>query len=157
MAELAAGRVTWIGLSPAPRAAPHAVAEVEALAERGLDGDHHALRRAGSRRQVTLIQAEHLRAVAAELARPVAPELCRRNLVVEGLELRSCHGRVLQVGAARLEISGDCEPCARMEENLGPGGLAAMKDRGGLTARVLRGGRIRIGDAVRVEEPPPAR
>lgn len=153
----AAGRLAWIGLSPAPRAAPLVVAEAEALADRGLDGDHHALRRAGSRRQVTLIQAEHLRAVAQELARPVAPESCRRNLVVEGLDLRACYGRVLRVGPVRLEISGPCEPCARMEENLGPGGLAAMKDRGGLTARVLHGGRIRVGDGVRVEEPPFAR
>ncbi|MDA1259230.1 MAG: MOSC domain-containing protein [Planctomycetota bacterium] len=150
-AERLTGRITWIGIAPEPCADPIAVSEVEAIAELGLAGDHHARRRPGSSRQVTLIEAEHLGELERELGRAITPGLCRRNLVVEGLDLRSCFTSALRIGEALLEVSGECTPCSRMEENLGPGGFAAMAERGGLTARVLRGGLIRVGDAVRAE------
>lgn len=157
MSETLAGRIAWIGLAPEPRAAPVSVATVAAAAGSGLAGDHHARRPPGSKRQVTLISAGSLREVERELGRAVTPDLCRRNLVVEGLDLRALLGTVLRIGEVRLEVSGPCEPCSRMEENLGPGGRAALRERGGVTARVLRGGTIRVGAAISVEAPPSER
>lgn len=145
------GRIEWIGRASATRAVIEALPQAELLAGRGLAGDHHALSARGGARQVTLIQSEHLRETAAQLQRPVSPELCRRNLLIAGLDLLALRGRRLRIGSAVLEISGDCTPCRRMEETLGPGGLAAMQGRGGVTARVLEPGSVRVGDAVMVD------
>ena len=145
------GRLEWIGLSPEPRGAWLTVPTAVLLAGHGLEGDHHAKRKAGSKRQVTLIQAEHIPAVASLVHRKeITPELLRRNLVVSGINLIALKGRRFMIGDCELEGTGPCDPCSRMEENLGPGGLNAMRGHGGLTARVLTGSVIRVGDVVRV-------
>lgn len=143
------GRVEWIGIAPAPRAPIRPVDVVSAEAGHGLTGDHHAKRRKGGERQVTLIQFEHLAAVASLCGRDaVSPELLRRNIAVSGLNLLALKNRPFRIGEVLLEGTGPCEPCSRMEENLGPGGYNAMRGHGGITARVLEGGTIRIGDQV---------
>ena len=140
------GRVTWIGVRPARRATVTAVDAAEAMADQGLAGDHYVH---DGKRQVTLIQAEHLAAVAAFVGRhALDPALLRRNIVVAGLNLLALKGRRFRVGGAHLEATGPCEPCSRMEEALGPGGYNAMRGHGGITARVIEGGLIRVGDAV---------
>ena len=118
----------------------------------GLTGDRFA-GNVASRRQVTLIQEEHLAAVASMLGREsVDPGLVRRNVVVRGINLLALVGAKFRVGEVLLEGTGRCHPCSRMEENLGAGGYNAMRGHGGITARVLIAGVIRIGDAVHLVE-----
>lgn len=143
------GRLEWIGLRPQRMEDLQSVPSVVVVANRGLQGDHKIHGRAGSKRQVTLIQHEHLRAVAGMLHRDhVPPELVRRNLVVSGINLLALKGKQFRIGGVLLEFSGPCEPCSRMEYNLGSGGFNAMRGHGGITAKVIEGGTIRIGDAV---------
>ncbi len=112
----------------------------------GLAGDHYRSR-AGRTRQVTLIQAEHLPAIGAYLGREaVAPALLRRNVVVAGINLLALAGARFRLGSAELEATGACHPCSRMEAVLGPGGYNAVRGHGGITARVLVGGVVRLGD-----------
>jgi MOSC domain-containing protein YiiM len=146
------GQLEWVGLRPARRAELLAVPEAEVLTDSRLAGDH-ASPKPGGKRQLTLIQHEHLAAVAGflGLAEPVAPGRLRRNLVVSGLNLLALKGQQIQIGdEVVLDITGECHPCSRMEEELGPGGYNAMRGHGGLTAHIAQGGTIRVGDAVRV-------
>lgn len=150
-----AGWVVWIGVRPRRRLPLVALPRVDAIAGQGLAGDHYRPAMRGSR-QVTLIQAEHLPVVGALLGLPaLGPERLRRNLVVAGINLLALKGMRFRVGAAVLEGSGFCHPCSRMEETLGIGGYNAMRGHGGLTARVVGGGSIALGDAVESLGPVP--
>ena len=125
---------------------------VVALPGRGLEGDRRAERAPSpdARRQVTLVQAEHLAVVARLLGRDeVDPSLLRRNLVVAGINLLALKDATFAVGEAVLEGTGPCHPCSRMEEALGTGGYSAMRGHGGITARVVEGGALHVGDPVR--------
>lgn len=151
------GRVEWIGVRPGRRRPVLACGAVQARAGRGLAGDRYG--RLGGNRQVTLIETEGLAAAGALLGTgAVDPALVRRNLAVSGIDLAALVGRRFAVGEAVLEGTGPCRPCAHMDEALGPGGRDALAGRGGLTARVIQGGHIRLGDPVRALAPdaPPA-
>ncbi|MBB5235826.1 MOSC domain-containing protein [Deinococcus budaensis] len=167
------GRLDWIGLREARRAPIQSVPDAEAHPLVGLLGDHgkvapgrlraltgppgeaaHVARAAPipggpGRRQVTLIQAEHLPVIAALAGLAQAtPEQLRRNLVVSGLPLLALKDARFRVGEVVLEGTGECHPCSRMEETLGVGGYNAVRGHGGLTARVIVGGVLRVGDVV---------
>jgi MOSC domain-containing protein YiiM len=144
------GHVKWIGVRPA-REVPMITADsIEARPGRGLTGDRFS-GDAESKRQVTLIQYEHLTVIAQLTGRSeIDPALLRRNIVVSGINLLALNHAQFRVGNALFEGTGGCHPCSRMETALGVGGYNAMRGHGGITARVLEAGIIRIGDEVRM-------
>lgn len=143
------GTVTWIGIRPARRQPMTAVSSVEADTTQGLVGDRYQGKRGN--RQVTLIQAEHLPAMAAMLGRDeIVPDTLRRNVVIAGINLLALKDRRFQIGGAVLAYTGLCHPCSHMEEVLGAGGYNIMRGHGGITARVLENGSFGCGDALTV-------
>jgi MOSC domain-containing protein YiiM len=154
-----AGRVEAIYVRPDRDAPTVSVRSVFALEGRGLEGDRSARGvRAGHKRQVTLIQAEHLPVIATFLGRAqVDAALLRRNVVVSGVNLVAAKSlfqdqeiRVHVGDAVVLTITGPCDPCSKMEEVLGPGGWNAMRGHGGMTARIETSGAMAVGDVVEI-------
>ena len=142
------GKVDWIGISSGPRSEIKTQDAVR-IVTGGVEGDHHCRPTRKSKRQVTLIQAEHIPVVEAILGRgKIDPSLLRRNIVVSGINLAALKYQTFRIGTAVLEGSGNCPPCSRMEENLGPGGYASMLAHGGITAVVVSEGIVSLGDTV---------
>lgn len=145
------GELTWIGVRPKRREALKSVPGTKAVATRGLEGDHRMGKTPGSGRQVSIISEEFISQVAHFLGRDaIDPRLLRRNLVVKGINLNALRWQRFRIGSAVFEATQLCHPCARMEENLGKGGVAAMLGHGGLCAKVMESGNIAIGDEISV-------
>ena len=142
--------MVWIGLRPGRKEPMQTVLKVQANHESGLQGDRYQGR--SGIRQVTLIQAEHLSVVASCLGRDgIAPDLLRRNIVVQGINLLALKNKTFRIGSAKLEMTGLCHPCSRMETLLGPGGYNAMRGHGGITARIITSGEITKTSLVHAE------
>ncbi len=143
------GTVEWIGVRPA-RQEPLMVKHEVEVGDQGLVGDRFS-GKPDATRVVTLIQKEHIDAVASILGQSsIDPGLLRRNIVVSGINLAALKQNRFQIGDVVLFGTGNCPPCSRMEENLGQGGYNAMRGHGGITANVVSGGMIRTGDQVKL-------
>lgn len=147
--ELPAGKLEWIGLRPARKVAMVSVETTIALADRGLQGDRRLEGSKGSARQVSIISAEFIRAIADNLGVDHIPaNILRRNLLVSGINLNALRHQYFQIGSAVFQATAQCHPCSRMESALGKGGLVAMLGYGGLCAKILESGEISVGDEV---------
>jgi MOSC domain-containing protein YiiM len=146
------GRVTWIGVRGEHGAPMTELDAVEAVAGRGLVGDVAARGRSGGNRQVTLVQEEHFAVLASMTgALEVEPQQLRRNLAIAGINLVALAKLRFAVGDEVVLVgTGACAPCQKLDETLGLGGFQAARGHGGITARIERGGVIRVGDSVRV-------
>lgn len=141
------GTVDWIGLRPSKKAILEEAKEIQITEADGIVGDHYTGK--SKKRQVTLIQAEHLATVASVLKMDsINPQLTRRNIVISGINLLALKEQQFRIGSAILETTGLCHPCSRMEENLGAGGYNAMRGHGGITTKVIKDGVVKLGDTV---------
>jgi MOSC domain-containing protein YiiM len=141
------GRLVEIGLRPARKLALVNVAEAMADEKYGLIGDRYQGQ--SGKRQVTLIQQEHLAVIEAITNVPVTSAMLRRNLVIAGINLLALNKQQFRIGEAVFLATGLCHPCSRMERILGPGGYNAMRGHGGLTAKIISSGLIRVDDEVK--------
>jgi MOSC domain-containing protein YiiM len=125
------------------------------LAGRGLEGDRYALgggtwaQYPDLEKQLTLIDAADVAAVAAEVGVPLTPGDTRRNLVTAGVDLPALVGRWFAVGDALLFGVKRCPPCTHLERLTGARLIKAMVHRGGINAAVFAGAPVAEGALVR--------
>lgn len=141
-----AGRLIGVWVKRSHGGVMDAVMTGELVAGRGLRGNATQ----GGRRQVTLLSLPQWRALTAHLPGPPDPAIRRANLLVDGLDLDYCRGRVLAIGEARVRIFGETRPCYQMDEAC-PGLLEALSPPwgGGAFGEVTTSGPIALGDFVK--------
>ncbi len=97
------------------------------------------------KRQITLLSLNDWQAACVSLGIKLPWQARRANLLIDQLPLYQSTGARIQLGEAVLEITGETDPCERMEE-AHPGLLQALQPRwrGGVTCKILQGGIIRL-------------
>lgn len=156
-----AGRLVAIATAAAPGAALQHVESATLVAGEGIAGDRYAkdtrkLQGPGSpieaSNEVTLIEQEALQTAASNYQLELSHLESRRNLLTEGVPLNHLVGRRFNVGTAILEGVELCEPCKHLERLTGKTVIKALVHRGGLRARIVRGGEIQVGDPIASED-----
>jgi MOSC domain-containing protein YiiM len=154
------GRVDAIIVRPERNQPAQYIDAVKAEPGFGLIGDRRAQNKrtnlASRKRELSLLQAEHLPLLASWCGvEAIDATRLRRNLVISGVNLLAMKSPFADVrlewqigSAACIEVTGPCDPCSKMEAELGQGGYNAMRGHGGMTAMIVTGGVIRVGDVV---------
>ena len=151
------GNVEGIFISPQPERLPEPVAQVEVIPGKGIRGDRYFVAEGregageGAGHDLTLIEAEALEALEAEQGIDLTAAESRRNVLTRGIGLNDLVGKRFRVGEVECKGVELCEPCNHLEGLTRPGVMRGMVHRAGLCAEVLRGGSIRVGDAVAAE------
>jgi MOSC domain-containing protein YiiM len=122
-----------------------AVAEVECVAGQGLAGDRFLGFKEDYKGQVTFFADEVFTDVCAKLgAADKSPGVTRRNIITRGVDLNSLVGKEFEIQGVRFEGMAECSPCHWMNDAIAPGAEAAMHGRGGLRAKILTDGKLRV-------------
>jgi MOSC domain-containing protein YiiM len=151
-----AGKVVAIHIAPSVGEPMQSLAAAEAIAGEGLRGDRY---RDGAgfysatpidpgARELTLIAEETLEAVQQETEIVLAPDEHRRNITTRTVDLDALLGKRFRIGEVVCEGIRGCPPCIHLEELTGKRVLKPLARRGGLRARIVEGGWIRVGDAI---------
>lgn len=152
------GTVLSIHIAPAAAAPMQTIAHVQAWPGKGLEGDRYAAQTGtysthpGNGRHVTLIEVEALEGMQRDYQLSLAAAASRRNLVTRGVALNHLVEKEFRVGEVLLRGTRLCEPCLHLERLSSKGALRGLIHRGGLRAEVVRGGVIRVGDAIAAAE-----
>jgi MOSC domain-containing protein YiiM len=126
----------------------------------GLAGDAVANTKVhgGPEQALLMYAASHYPAWEAELGRDMGPGAFGENLTVEGLDEDSvCIGDVLEIGAAKLQVSQPRQPCATLARRHQVPDMIAIVRRNGRSGwylRVLQDGSVEAGQAIRFGDRP---
>jgi MOSC domain-containing protein YiiM len=152
------GIVLSLHIAPVGAAPMQSVRSVNAVADRGLEGDRYFSQSGtysndpGTGRHVTLIEIEAIEGLKREYCVELDAASARRNIVTRGVALNHLVEKEFRVGAAVLRGTRLCEPCSHMEKLTVKGAMRGLIHRGGLRAEIVTGGAIRIGDSILVAE-----
>jgi MOSC domain-containing protein YiiM len=124
-----------------------AVREVECVAGRGLRGDRFFDFKPDYKGQITFFAEEIYQALCAALDVHDKPRaVFRRNVITRGADLDALIGEKFSVQGVEFLGVSECSPCLWMNEAFAPGAEDFLKGRGGLRARILTDGVLRVSE-----------
>ncbi len=140
------GRIEGIGYKKEKRGRIFTVSEAFVGLQTGVATDVRGL---PGKRQVTVLSLEDFDEACQSLGVELPWTTRRSNLLVTGLRFAETKGNRLKIGDVLLEITGETDPCFRMDEQQ-EGLQEALRPhwRGGVTCRVLSEGQIAVGDEI---------
>lgn len=142
------GRLSGIARREGKRATMETLSTAEISAATGVAAD---FRGRPGKRQVTVLSSKDWQAACGELGKELPWTTRRANLLVDDIDLPQSAGAILEIGAVRLQVTMEVDPCSRMEEQVAGLQKALSPDwRGGVACTVLQGGTVSIGDTVNV-------
>ena len=118
--------------------------EIQCIAGRGIEGDRFFDYKANHSGQITFFAAEVFEAVCTQLSvTGKHPGLTRRNVITSGVDLNKLIGEEFTLQGVHFHGVEECRPCYWMDQAIAPGAEAALRNRGGLRAKILTTGRLR--------------
>jgi len=118
---------------------------LECRAGRGVVGDRFFDFGQNSKGQITLFAAEVHEALMAAFGLDLDPSVYRRNVVTVGVDLNALIGMEFCLQGVRFAGVEECRPCHWMNQVCAPGAEEILRGRGGLRARILDDGTLRVG------------
>lgn len=122
--------------------------ELKLVAGKGVEKDRFFEYQENYKGQITFFDWSVYELVRDEVVKgELSPAAFRRNVVMVGVDLNVLIGKHFRIG--ELEFTGSCEcaPCFWMDEACADGAHEFLKGRGGLRARIIKGGILRLGNA----------
>jgi MOSC domain-containing protein YiiM len=151
------GVVRYLHITPRAFLPMRAMPELRLIEGKGIEGDRYMIGREEGfyshkpeqGRQVTLFEFETLVALKRDANIELGPEEHRRNITTQGVPLTHLVGRQFWLGETLLEATRLSIPCRHIEQITGKAIFDPLINRSGLNCRILKGGTVRVGDAVR--------
>ena len=140
------GELIGIAIRKKSRAPMELVDTADISIDLGIDGDFRGNHK---KRQITLLAKEAWEDTCADLGTKMSWTTRRANLLTKEISFENTTGSHLQIGDVVLQVTGETQPCYRMNEAYsGLQEALAPNWRGGILCLVLTGGRIQIGDSI---------
>ena len=128
------------GLSPTVRCT-----EVECVAGKGIKGDRYFGWKDDYKGQVTFFAEETWERLCQQMeVTDKDAGVFRRNVITRGVDLNTLIGKEFEVQGVRFLGTQEAAPCHWMNEAFGPGAEAALQGYGGLRAKILTDGILRV-------------
>lgn len=121
------------------------VEQIECVPGCGIKGDRFFDFKPDYKGQITFFSGEIFVALCAELRLAgKSPGAARRNVVTDGIDLASLVDKEFEIQGVCFRGTAECSPCHWMDHAFAPGAEHFLQQRGGLRARILTPGILRV-------------
>jgi MOSC domain-containing protein YiiM len=119
--------------------------ELSCVAGRGIMGDRFFDYKDNYKGQITFFSSEVFAEICGVLGvYGKSPGVTRRNVITADVDLKSLVGVGFEIQGVHFAGIAECSPCYWMDVAIAPGAENLLQGRGGLRARILTDGILRV-------------